>query len=584
MEFELNYIKDNIPESLSDFLNVSNMQNYNPLYNLFFKLNENNYNQIQLNEKLKLKSIRERISHNQFECVLQDSNNKINKQMFIKFSPIIDPTKYMIGKYDLSDDDLFEVPSLFATKDGNVTDKKNNPFNSAYIDGFFSFLSSKLLHVHNVENANDYYGSFTGNQNDFRYNVYDDVDYLCESDFFHTNKNVLFELDESFEAEYDNSGSRDNKKKIKIDTNKLSLKSVDHFNDNIYDNIFTSSTVNTISNSNDNTANDIAVNDDDIDFSLEKIELSHPIINLKNNRSTTNSTHSSTCSSRTSITDNNEDISIDDLESLDDMSSCSSECSNENIYAHIQNFPVNIIALEMCDNTLDDYMMNEDISDKEWAALLLQVILTLLIYQKTFQFTHNDLHSNNIMYVKTEKQFLFYNFNNKYYKIPTFGKIWKIIDFGRAIYKYKDTIICSDCFDKNEDADGQYNCEPFLNESKPRLEPNNSFDLCRLGCSLFDFFIDDVTDVKQNKLSSIEKIIVDWCYDDNNKNILYKKNGEERYPEFKLYKMIARTVHKHTPENQLDHDVFSAFQVSKKKLNHSQQKKILYINDLPNYT
>ena len=35
------------------------------------------------------------------------------------------------------------------------------------------------------------------------------------------------------------------------------------------------------------------------------------------------------------------------------------------------------------------------------------------------------------------------------------------------------------------------------------------------------------------------------------KNILYKKNGEERYPDFKLYKMIARTVHNHTPEAQL---------------------------------
>ena len=66
MEFELNYIKDNIPESLPDFLNVSNIQNYNPLYKLFFKLNENNYNQIQLNEKLKLKGIQERITHNQF--------------------------------------------------------------------------------------------------------------------------------------------------------------------------------------------------------------------------------------------------------------------------------------------------------------------------------------------------------------------------------------------------------------------------------------------------------------------------------------------------------------------------------------
>jgi DNA repair exonuclease SbcCD ATPase subunit len=33
---------------------------------------------------------------------------------------------------------------------------------------------------------------------------------------------------------------------------------------------------------------------------------------------------------------------------------------------------------------------------------------------------------------------------------------------------------------------------------------------------------------------------------------LYKNNGEERYPDFKLYKMIARCVHKHTPHAQLE--------------------------------
>ena len=41
------------------------------------------------------------------------------------------------------------------------------------------------------------------------------------------------------------------------------------------------------------------------------------------------------------------------------------------------------------------------------------------------------------MYVKTDKSFINYKFNNVYYKIPTFGKLYKIIDFGRAIYSFK---------------------------------------------------------------------------------------------------------------------------------------------------
>ena len=67
---------------------------------------------------------------------------------------------------------------------------------------------------------------------------------------------------------------------------------------------------------------------------------------------------------------------------------------------------------------------------------LLQIIMILITYQKAFSFTHNDLHTNNIMYNTTDKKFLFYCYKKKYYKIPTFGRIFKIIDFGRSIYKY----------------------------------------------------------------------------------------------------------------------------------------------------
>ena len=96
-----------------------------------------------------------------------------------------------------------------------------------------------------------------------------------------------------------------------------------------------------------------------------------------------------------------------------------------------------MICLESCKNTLDDYMLNNDVENKEWSAIFMQIIFTLLVYQKCFHFTHNDLHTNNVMYVETDKQNLVYHFDNKYYKVPTFGKIWKIIDFGRAIYKFK---------------------------------------------------------------------------------------------------------------------------------------------------
>ena len=55
----------------------------------------------------------------------------------------------------------------------------------------------------------------------------------------------------------------------------------------------------------------------------------------------------------------------------------------------------------------------------------------------------------------------------------------------------KVKLFASDSFHPKGDAATQYNCEPYLNSKKPRLEPNASFDLCRLGCSLYDFFVDE---------------------------------------------------------------------------------------------
>ena len=115
------------------------------------------------------------------------------------------------------------------------------------------------------------------------------------------------------------------------------------------------------------------------------------------------------------------------------------------------------------------------IDELEWESLIFQICATLYAYQKAFFFTHNDLHSNNIMFAKTERPYLYYKIEGVHYKIPTFGKVFKIIDFGRAIYKFRGEIIASGSFGPKGEAEGQYNCEPFLDQEKPRIDPNFSF-------------------------------------------------------------------------------------------------------------
>ena len=230
------------------------------------------------------------------------------------------------------------------------------------------------------------------------------------------------------------------------------------------------------------------------------------------------------------------------------------------------------------ENTLD-YLMEtkgQHLSTREWKSCLFQISIILATYQKVFDFTHNDLHTNNIMWSKTNKKFICYKYDNKYYKVPTYGKLYKIIDFGRAIYRFQDKIICSDSYHPKGDAATQYNCEPYFNSNKPRLEPNKSFDLCRLACSLYDYFMDDEED--EDKIEDpVAKLVEEWIKDDKGRNILYKNNGEERYPDFKLYKMIVRTVHNHTPDNAIKKILFSSYIATKKKI---KKFKVINIDEM----
>ena len=61
----------------------------------------------------------------------------------------------------------------------------------------------------------------------------------------------------------------------------------------------------------------------------------------------------------------------DDLSDIDsDDISESDEEDEEEIFAYIENFPVNMICLESCNNTLDDYMLNNEVENKEWCRYI----------------------------------------------------------------------------------------------------------------------------------------------------------------------------------------------------------------------
>ena len=594
----LNYQKrtnNSLFQDLEKELDVENCQNYIPIYNKIFQLNNTNYNSVNLDNSnyiIKLFNIDDKL-----QATIKDlSDNESNIDIFFKLSPLLDPVKYSIGKYDINDLNLLALPS-FMNKNSHAKVRDMN--NSAYVDGFFSYLSSKLRNRYNFIHGLDYYGSFLAVKNKFIYNATDEVDLILESNFFHEHKNKLFTMDEKYTEINMSNDSRKYKSKLEIEDDNSNISDFDVIELCVEE------------NTNQETTETAAKPDVEFEQNneldllvLENInDLNNSYINKSQIVSKKSNSSCSDCSSRTSHTntEDNEDefscnIFTDDEESDadneasyetidDDVSELSSDCDSdlttstvdieEQINLTINKFPVSVICLEKCEDTLDAYMVDNDISVDEWKSILMQIIMTLITYQKVFNFTHNDLHTNNIMYVSTNKKHLYYKYNDSIYKVPTFGKIYKIIDFGRAIYKFNDFTYCSDSFHKNGDASTQYNFEPYMNNKKPRLEPNYSFDLCRLACSMYDIVVTD--DEESNEIT---KLIDEWCKDDKGRNVLYKTNGDERYPDFKLYKMIARTVHNHTPQEQLKREMFSQYLVIKNKLTKSNKSDLMDIDSM----
>ena len=80
---------------------IYNTQNYVPLYKKYFTLNNTNYNSINLNHKFSINLIKNKIDNNKFNVrIVDSSNNSLNTKSFFKFSPLLDPVKYMMGKYE----------------------------------------------------------------------------------------------------------------------------------------------------------------------------------------------------------------------------------------------------------------------------------------------------------------------------------------------------------------------------------------------------------------------------------------------------------------------------------------------------
>ncbi len=217
--------------------------------------------------------------------------------------------------------------------------------------------------------------------------------------------------------------------------------------------------------------------------------------------------------------------------------------------------------------------------EDRWSAWLLQIIAALSQLQALLSFCHNDLHTNNIVWTKTPIEYLYYKRQNgDFFKVPTYGKLFHLIDYGRATFSVGDRMFMSDDFFEGNDACGQYNYGACFVPHQPVVYPNMSFDLCRLAVSLLDSLYTETPTVKSNKnpilmntegrfkkyetISPLYNIIWKWLLDDTEQNVLRDSDGDDRFPGFDLYIHISKYVHNAIPKLQYDSEPFVKFKVN----------------------
>lgn len=98
---------------------------------------------------------------------------------------------------------------------------------------------------------------------------------------------------------------------------------------------------------------------------------------------------------------------------------------------------VDIVLFEYIESsiTLWKILKKQDLTDEFKNSLIMQIFLSIIAAQQNVKFVHNDLHGNNILVIKCDKNLkILYrikiNGKEKFFLIPTFGYIPIIIDYG----------------------------------------------------------------------------------------------------------------------------------------------------------
>lgn len=466
--------------------------------------------------------------------IQQNTGPSEARDVYLKVTHLLDPVHWIRGEYSLPK--IVGLPGDQATW-SKACSKIQDASNQAYVESVASYALGRLFEEGVTPHFNRFYGAFCANAAKYTYRLTDDFcSYRNDRWFWKGHDKKLFKLVVKNKRDPDAA---------------VPEQVIETINRRFVD------------------------SDCSTDMSSSEEELENIV--LDNSEVREESLRSADSMSDVSYADD------DDKSASTNDSDLNQVLDSYEIYAEFSDYPVMLIFTEKNAGTMEDLLTNfEEVGshpgmvewESAWTAWLFQIVAGLACAQKIIGFTHNDLHTNNIVWERTEQEFVYYKTGaGVVYRVPTFGKIFKIIDFGRAIYTINSTMYISDDFKEDNDAGEQYAFEPLMSDFDKEVPPNPSFDLCRLAVSLLDNLFPVKPEeieggvilskekglVVRETMSELYNLLWSFMIDDKGKNIFINPDESERFPDFDLYKHIAEWVHVAVPAEQVVKPIFAQY-------------------------
>lgn len=471
---------------------IRDMQTFFPSLEMLFKtesLSSLSGYAIKLNEEI--------------ESVIDSSTIKTTKKRIVpvhrKTTMVLSPFKTMRGDYG-----SFGLPK-HSDLASEIQDRIQSPHTAAYVGALASIALSESACVHFPK----VFGVYVGMAQDHVIDISDDFEDLTQKGWFADNIGKTFELKLRKGDENDSEFTHTRRQRVALGLGE--------------------------------------------EIELDGVEDIHPD-HVSNPSASSNADGVKSESGTTIITEDSGSSGSDDVFDIESCD-CGDEDDEDDIdeeddeepfaWATFHNIPVVTTVMEVCEGTFYD-LIEKHVEPEKHVAWVTQMTFALAFAQRVYGFTHNDLHGNNVMYVSTDQEYVYYKHSGVCYRVPTYGYIIKIIDFDRGILSLrlngmKDSrTFVSSQFEPEEEAGGQYNMEPFFDQSKQHIPANAGFDLCRFATSLFwDMFPEGPDHPYTHPLFDVFK---QWMMFSDGTSALFreKRDNHDRYHGFHLYKAIAR--------------------------------------------